>query len=75
LDGLHRKAGIPSSKQAEIHGCIFREKCEKCGTVYTRKYDVVGSAKQRYTGMNVKICKNLNEKKEDCAMMTIAMES
>lgn len=53
LDGLHRKSGIPSSKQAEVHGCIFREKCEKCGAVYTRDYDVVGSAKQRYTGESI----------------------
>jgi NAD-dependent SIR2 family protein deacetylase len=47
VDGLHRRSGLPRSKHAVLHGCIFTEKCERCGMEYFRDYDVGGVSFQK----------------------------
>jgi len=42
VDGLHRRSGVPRSKQSILHGCIFTEKCRICSTEYFRNFDVGG---------------------------------
>ena len=42
VDGLHRKSGLPRSKQSVLHGCIFTEKCNICQMEYFRDFDVGG---------------------------------
>jgi len=37
VDGLHRRSGIPRSKFAVLHGCVFTLKCERCGMEYFQK--------------------------------------
>ena len=37
VDGLHRRSGIPRSKLAVLHGCVFTLKCESCGMEYFQK--------------------------------------
>lgn len=36
IDGLHMWANTPADALTELHGNIFLEKCEQCGTVYKR---------------------------------------
>jgi len=40
-DGLHGLSGIPEKKLSELHGNVFVEKCEKCGTRYDRPFYVL----------------------------------
>jgi len=40
-DGLHGLSGIPSTNLSELHGNVFIEKCEKCGTRYERSFYVL----------------------------------
>lgn len=42
VDGLHRRSGLSRSKHSALHGCVFTEKCEKCGMEYFRDFDVGG---------------------------------
>lgn len=47
VDGLHRRSGLPRSKLAILHGCLFTEKCDKCGMEYFRDFDVGGVSFQK----------------------------
>jgi len=47
VDGLHRRSGLPRSKHAVLHGCIFTEKCELCQHEYFRDFDVGGLSFQK----------------------------
>ena len=49
VDGLHLKSGVPEEHLSELHGNIFKEKCEACGTEYLRDHDVGGMG-LNYTG-------------------------
>lgn len=40
-DGLHGLSGIPPTNLSELHGNVFIEKCEKCGTRYERPFYVL----------------------------------
>ena len=40
-DGLHGLSGIPAKNLSELHGNVFVEKCEKCGTRYERPFYVL----------------------------------
>lgn len=40
-DGLHTLSGIPADKISELHGNVFLETCEKCGTYYDRDFYVM----------------------------------
>ena len=40
-DGLHRLSGIPAENLSELHGNVFIEKCEKCGTRFERPFYVL----------------------------------
>lgn len=40
VDALHQRSGLPRSKLAVLHGCIFEERCEACGALYLRETDV-----------------------------------
>lgn len=40
-DGLHGLSGIPAKNLSELHGNVFIEKCEKCGTRYERPFYVL----------------------------------
>ena len=39
VDGLEQRAGIPRSRLAVIHGCLFEERCGSCGAVVLRDRD------------------------------------
>lgn len=39
-DNLHRKGGTCKERLTEVHGNVFVEYCELCGTEYTRSYAV-----------------------------------
>ena len=47
VDGLHRRSGLPRSKHAVLHGCVFTEKCERCGEEYFRDFDLGGVSFQK----------------------------
>lgn len=47
VDGLHMRSGLPRSKHAILHGCIFTEKCDRCGKEFFRDFDVGGVSFQR----------------------------
>ena len=41
VDGLHRKAGVPQEKLAELHGNLFMEQCRACDNKeFWRDFDV-----------------------------------
>lgn len=42
IDGLHRRSKMPEDRLAELHGNIFKEKCQKCQEVVTRTFDCGG---------------------------------
>mmetsp|Transcript_18546 Transcript_18546/g.25716 ORF Transcript_18546/g.25716 Transcript_18546/m.25716 type:complete len:329 (-) Transcript_18546:652-1638(-) len=46
VDGLHRRSGLKRKNLAILHGCVFTEKCEQCGTEHFRDYDVGGMSFQ-----------------------------
>jgi len=47
VDGLHRRSGIPRNKLSVLHGCLFTEKCERCGEEYFRDFDIGGISFQK----------------------------
>jgi mono-ADP-ribosyltransferase sirtuin 6 len=49
VDGLHLRSGIPEDQLSELHGNIFKERCEACGREYLRPHDVGGMG-LKYTG-------------------------
>lgn len=46
VDGLHRRSGLSRNDHAVLHGCVFTEKCEKCGAEYFHDRDVGGMSFQ-----------------------------
>jgi mono-ADP-ribosyltransferase sirtuin 6 len=40
VDSLHRRSGVPRAKCAELHGCVFQERCEDCRAEYVRDFEV-----------------------------------
>ena len=42
VDGLHRRSGFPRNKLGVLHGCVFTEKCETCGTEAFHDVDLGG---------------------------------
>ena len=42
VDGLHRRSGFPRHKLGVLHGCVFTEKCETCGTEAFHDVDLGG---------------------------------
>ena len=42
LTGLHLRSGVPREKLSELHGNMFMERCESCGTEVMRSFDVGG---------------------------------
>jgi len=40
VDGLHRRSGIKPQCLSELHGNVYLEICEDCGTEYLRSYAV-----------------------------------
>ena len=59
-DGLHTLSGVKDEQISEVHGNVFKEKCEKCSKVYHRKF---------YTMDDV--CSQYYEEKEDLGKTTI----
>jgi NAD+-dependent protein deacetylase sirtuin 6 len=55
VDGLHRRSGLPRTKHAVLHGCVFTEKCELCCTEYFREKEVGGMSFQK-TGRKCDTC-------------------
>eukprot|EP00743_Colponemidia_sp_Colp-15_P008512 GILK01009259.1.p1 GENE.GILK01009259.1~~GILK01009259.1.p1 ORF type:complete len:530 (+),score=86.20 GILK01009259.1:37-1590(+) len=49
VDGLHRRSGVPRHCLAELHGNMFTEVCDVCGTEYFRDFDLQGVG-LKYTG-------------------------
>jgi NAD+-dependent protein deacetylase sirtuin 6 len=47
VDGLHQRSGLSRSKLAVLHGCVFTERCEDCGTEHFGDADVGGMSFQR----------------------------
>jgi mono-ADP-ribosyltransferase sirtuin 6 len=47
VDGLHQRSGLSRSKLAVLHGCVFTERCEDCGTEHFGDQDVGGMSFQR----------------------------
>ena len=47
VDGLHMRSGLSRSRHCFLHGCIFTEKCEKCGKEVFRNFDVGGVSFQK----------------------------
>merc|ERR1712000_710179 len=41
MGGLHLRSGVARDQLAELHGNCNTERCDKCGTMYERDYDVV----------------------------------
>ncbi len=50
VDGLHRRAGTPANKMAELHGNCYKEVCNKCGKEYLRTFDVTRGRMDHKTG-------------------------
>jgi len=44
VDGLHRRSGIKPELLSELHGNIYLEICEECGTEYLRNFSVTEHA-------------------------------
>lgn len=47
VDGIHRLSGVPQAQISELHGNVFHEKCESCGSRYERSYCVRALHKQQ----------------------------
>eukprot|EP00747_Dinoflagellata_sp_TGD_P181041 gnl/TRDRNA2_/TRDRNA2_34484_c0_seq1.p1 gnl/TRDRNA2_/TRDRNA2_34484_c0~~gnl/TRDRNA2_/TRDRNA2_34484_c0_seq1.p1 ORF type:complete len:343 (-),score=59.01 gnl/TRDRNA2_/TRDRNA2_34484_c0_seq1:68-1027(-) len=58
VDGLHRKAGLPTDVLSELHGNSFVEECSSCGRMFERDF-VVRTATglfEHATGRACEIC-------------------
>jgi len=42
VDGLHRRSGLSRDHHSTVHGCVFTEKCAKCGCEYFRNKELGG---------------------------------
>jgi NAD-dependent SIR2 family protein deacetylase len=53
LDGLHMRSGVKEPDLSELHGNCYKEKCNVCGTVYLRGFDVSKQPRRDHiTGRN-----------------------
>lgn len=56
LDGLHYKSGLrPLENLAELHGSIFCERCDSCGTDFYRSFPI-RRTRTRFTGRRCADC-------------------
>ena len=66
VDCLHLRSGVPEAQLSELHGNIFKEKCEKCKREHLRDFDVGGMGLQ-YTGRECEV-PNCSGKLKDMAI-------
>jgi len=50
VDGLHLRSGVPRERLSELHGDVFMEACEQCGTEYFRPFSEMPTVGFRLTG-------------------------
>ena len=54
-DDLFSMAGLPREKLSELHGNIYTETCQRCGTVFHRDYEVeLATSIKHETGRNLR---------------------